>query len=133
METLELKFDHFHFSGSLDPDILIVKKLDFDLEKTSDTIFLTVKAPILTKLKIELDFIAFENNVLSMNILSDKKIVEMLLSFSQRFLKNISYIKLNYPTLSVKTDLMMDELKPNVRIKNIGLDGNTYFINLELN
>ncbi|MFA6618521.1 MAG: hypothetical protein WCT23_05580 [Candidatus Neomarinimicrobiota bacterium] len=132
MKTLELKLDHFHFSGSLDPDILMVKKLDFDLEKTSETIFLTVKAPILNKLKIEVDFIAFRNNVLSMNILSDRKIAEMLFGFLRRFLKDLSYLDLDYPTLKVRTDLMMKELNPNIRIKNIDVNKNIYILDLEL-
>lgn len=133
MKTLQLKLDHFHFSGSLDPDILLVKQLDFDLEKTSATIFLSLKAPILNKLTIEVDFIAFRNNVLSMNILSDRKIAEMLFGFSRRFLKDVSYIDFDYPTLRIRTDLMMKELNPTIRIMNIDVNKNTYIVDLELN
>lgn len=132
MKTLQLTLDHFHFSGSLDPDILLVKKLDFDLKKTTETVFVSLKAPILNKVTIELDFIAFKNNVLTLNILSDRKIADMLFGFARRFLKDLSYVDLDYPTLRIRTDLMMKELNSNVKIRNISFVKDLYIIDLEL-
>jgi hypothetical protein len=132
MKTLQLILDHFHFSGSLDPDILLVNKLDFDLKKTSGTIFLSLKAPILNKVTIELDFIAFKNNVLTLNILSDRKIADMLFGFARRFLKDLNYVDLDYPTLRMRTDIMMKELNSKAKIRNISFVKDLYIIDLEL-
>ena len=133
MKTLRLTFDHFHFSGSLDPNIILVKNVDFDLEKTAATIFLSATAPILNKVTLELDFIAYKHGVLSMNILSDRKIAEMLFGFARRFLKDLSYFDLDYPTLRINTDLMLKEMKSDARIRNIAFTNNLYIIDLEIN
>ncbi len=133
MKTLQLTFDHFHFSGSLDPDIMLIKKMDFDLKKTGATIFLSATAPILNKVTLELDFITFRNGMLSMNILSDRKIADILFGFARRFLKDLSYIDLEYPTLRINTDLMMQDFKSSTRIRNISFSNNLYIIDLELN
>ena len=133
MKTLQLTFDHFHFSGSLDPDIILVKNVDFDLKKSGPTIFLSVTAPILNKVILEVDFITYKSGVLSLNILSDRKIADMLFGFTRRFLKDLSYVDLDYPTLRINTDLMMKELNSNKRIRNITFSNNLYIIDLELN
>jgi hypothetical protein len=133
MKALKLTLDHFHFSGSLDPDIILVKRLDFDLEKTGPTVFLSATAPILKKVTLELDFITYKNDVLSLNILSDRKIADLLFGFARRFLKDLSYVDLDYPTLRINTDIMMKELKSDTKIRNIDLVGNLYIIDLELN
>ncbi|MEA2076917.1 MAG: hypothetical protein U9O95_02750 [Candidatus Marinimicrobia bacterium] len=132
MKTLTLTLDHFHFSGDISPDMLLLKELHFDLQKPDETIILTLKAPLIGDIRVELDFIHFQNDILTFHILSNRKIVDMLLSFMQRYTRNISFIDIDYPSLRINTILMMNTLKPGIRIRNITMVDQQYIVETEI-
>ncbi|MCK4530556.1 MAG: hypothetical protein KAU44_05210 [Candidatus Marinimicrobia bacterium] len=133
MKTLTLTLDHFHFSGDISPDMLLMKELHFDLEKPDETIILTLKAPLIGNIRVELDFIHFQNDILTLHILSNRKIADMLLSFMQRYTRNIPFIDVDYPSLRINTVLMMNFLNPGVRIRNIAMVNQQYIVEMEIN
>jgi hypothetical protein len=133
MKTLTLTLDHFHFSGDISPDMLLLKELHFDIKKPDDTIILTIKAPVIGEVKVDLDFVHFQNDILTLHILSNKKIADLLLLFMQRYMKNIPYVDVDYPTLRINTLLMADTLKSKVRVRHIAMVNQQYIIEMELN
>ena len=133
MKTLTLTLDHFHFSGDFSPDIILLKDLHFEIEKPADTIILTLKAPVIGEIKVELDFINFQNDILSLHILSNRKIADMLLSFFQRYTRNIPFIALEYPSLRINTKILTDSMGSGVKIRHIALVSEKYIIETELN
>ena len=132
MKTLTLTLDHFHFSGDISPDMLLLKELHFDVKKPDDTIILTLKAPVIGAVKVDLDFVHFHNDILTLHILSNRKIADMLLSFMQRYIKNIPYVDVDYPTLRINTLLMADALKSNFKVMHIAMVDQQYIIEMEL-
>ena len=133
MKTLTLTLDHFHFSGDISPDMLLLKELHFDLQKPDETIILTLKAPLIGDIRVELDFIHFQNDILTLHILSNRKITDMLLSFMQRYTRNIPFIDVDYPSLRINTVLMMNALNPGIRIRNIAMVNQQYIVEMEIN
>jgi hypothetical protein len=133
MKTLTLTLDHFHFSGDISPDMLLLKELHFDLQKPDKTIILTLKAPLLGNIRVELDFVHFQNDILTLHILSNRKIADMFLSFMQRYTRNISFINADYPSLRINTVPMMNSLNPGIRIRNIAMVNQQYIVEMEIN
>ena len=113
--------------------MLLMKELHFDLEKPDETIILTLKAPLIGNIRVELDFIHFQNDILTLHILSNRKIADMLLSFMQRYTRNIPFIDVDYPSLRINTVLMMNFLNPGVRIRNIAMVNQQYIVEMEIN
>ncbi|MEA3391879.1 MAG: hypothetical protein U9Q91_02745 [Candidatus Marinimicrobia bacterium] len=132
MKTLTLTLDHFHFSGDMSPDMFLLKELHFDLQKPDETIILTLKAPLIGDIRVELDFIHFQNDILTLHILSNRKIADMLLSFMQRYTRNIPFIDVNYPSLRINTVLMMNSLNPGIKIRNIAMVNQQYIVEMEI-
>jgi hypothetical protein len=133
MKTLTLTLDHFHFSGDISPDMLLLKELHFDLKKPDETIILTLKTPIVGDIRVELDFVHFQNDILTLHILSNRKIADMLLSFMQRYTRNIPFIDIDYPSMRINTILMMATLYPKARIRNIAMVNQQYIVEMEIN
>ncbi len=133
MKTLTLTLDHFHFSGDISPDLLLLKELHFDLLKPNETIVLTLKAPLVGEFRVELDFVHFQQDILTLHILSNRKIADMFLSFLQRYTRNIPFIDVNYPSMRLNTILMMDMLNPGIRIRNIAMVNQQYIVEMEIN
>ena len=131
MKTLTLTLDHFHFSGDLTTEIPLMKEFHFDLKKPDDTIQLILKAPVIGEIKAELDFIHFQQDVLTLHILSNRKIADMLLSFLQRYARALPYIDVDYPSLRINTRLMMENMKSPVRIRSIAMVKQQYIIESE--
>ncbi|MCD6337265.1 MAG: hypothetical protein DRP93_07550 [Candidatus Neomarinimicrobiota bacterium] len=133
MKTLTLTLDHFHFSGDISPDMLLLKELHFDLLKPDETIILTLKVPLLGEFHVELDFVQFQHDILTLHILSNRKIADIFLSFIQRYTRQIPFIDVDYPSMRINTILMMDTLKPGIRIRNIAMVSQQYIVEVEIN
>jgi len=132
MKTLTLTLDHFHFSGDISPDMLLLKELHFDLKKPDETIILTLKPPLIGDIRVELDFVHFQNDTLTLHILSNRKIADMLLSFMQRYTRNIPFIDVDYPSLRINTLLMTESLFPKIRIRHIAMIDQKYIVETEI-
>ena len=130
---MTLKCDHFHFSGKLDPDLQLCKEINFDIKKPDKTIILGLHIPFIQDIRIELDFVSFQRDVLSMHILSDRKLVNLLIGFLNHYIREIPYLEINYPDLRINTHLLSRAFFPSVKICNIALDGDQYIIETELN
>jgi hypothetical protein len=133
MKTLNVTCDHFHFSGVLTTDSSLCKELKFDVHKPAEVLILSVKAAVINTLRLELRFISFRNNVLTMHILSEQKIVNLLIGLLNRYIREIPYLEIDYPSLRVNTLLLSKTFFPEINIRNIGLDGEKYLIEMELN
>ena len=133
MKTLTLTLDHFHFSGDFSPDTILLKELHFDVEKPGDTVVLTLKAPVIGDIRVELDFINFQNDILTLHILSNRKIADMLLSFFQRYTRNIPFIDVDYPTMRINTRILTGTLAPHMNIRHIAMINQKYIVEMELN
>ena len=132
MKTLTLTLDHFHFSGDFSPGILLLKELHFDVEKPADTVVLTLKAPVIGEVKVDLDFINYQDNVLTLHILSNRKIADMLLSFFQRYTRNIPFIDVDYPTMRINTKILTENFAPKMAIRHISMINQKYIVEMEL-
>ena len=132
MKTLTLTLDHFHFSGDFYPGIILLKELHFDIEKPADTIILSLRAPVIGKIKADLDFINFQDDILTLHILSNRKIADMLLSFFQRYTKNIPFIDVDYPTMRINTRILTEEFAPKMKIRHISMINQKYIVETEL-
>lgn len=132
MKTLTLTLDHFHFSGNFSPNLILLKELHFDVEKPADTIILTLNAPVIGVTKVELDFINFQEDILTLHILSNRKIADMILSFFQRYTRNIPFINVDYPTMRINTSILTKELAPKMKIRHISMIDQKYIVEMEL-
>jgi hypothetical protein len=133
MKTLTLTLDHFHFSGDISHDMLLLKELHFDLNKPDDTIILTLSAPLVGNVKVELDLVHFQNDILTLHILSNRKIADLLLTFLQRYTRNIPFVDVDYPSLRINTLLMTESLFPKIRIRHIAMIDQKYIVETEIN
>lgn len=133
MKTLTLTLDHFHFSGDISPDMLLLKELHFDLKKPNETIIMTLKTSFVSDIRVELDFVDYQNDILELHILSNRKIADLLLSFMQRYTRNIPFIDVNYPSLRINMILMMETLKSGIIIRNIAMINQQYIVEMEIN
>jgi hypothetical protein len=133
MKTLTLTLDHFHFSGDFTPDIILLKELHFDVEKPADTIILSLKAPVIGEIKVDLDFINFQQDILTLHILSNRKIADMLLSFFQRYTRNIPFLDIDYPTMRINTAILTQKFAPHMAIRHVAMINQKYIVEMELN
>jgi len=133
MKTLTMTLDHFHFSGDFSPDMIFLKEMHFDVQKPDDTIILTLNAPVIGDTKLELDFINFQDDILTMHILSNRKITDMLLSFLQRYTRSIPFLNIDYPTLQINTKILTDKMLPGFKIRHIAMINQKYIVEMEIN
>ncbi|MDZ7821854.1 MAG: hypothetical protein U5N26_08615 [Candidatus Marinimicrobia bacterium] len=132
MKTITLTFDHLHFSAELNSDKGLLKNLHFDIQKPDETIVITMKAPIVNTLKVELDFVHFRNDILTLHILSHRKIAEMLINFLERYTHSIPFVRVDYPDLRIDTRMLSKLYFPKHQIRHIAVANKQYIIETEI-
>ncbi len=110
-----------------------MKELHFDVQKPDDTIILTLSAPVIGDTKLELDLINFQDDILTMHILSNRKIADLVLSFLQRYARSIPFVDIDYPTLRLNTKIMADKMLPGFKIRHIAMINQKYIVEMEIN
>jgi len=93
----------------------------------------TVKAPHIHAMCLELCFVSYQNEMLTMRILSEQKIVRLLAGLINRLIPELTYLEIDYPSLRIDTRLLSKTFFPGIKIRNIGLDKGQYLIDMESN
>lgn len=132
MKTLELTFDHFQISGELIPGLIMLKDLQLELLKPDNTMRVRVKAPLIQNLHFEFRIDAYENGMLTLFILSKRKMIDALLNLAERFAQLPEYIRIDYPYFYLDIDLLTRESLPGLNIKDFHIAEQNYHITLEL-
>ncbi len=129
---MTLTFDHFHISGDIAADIPFLKNIGFDIQKPNETLVLHVSAPIVNDIKIELNYVHFQNDILTLHILSNRKIVDILIVLLNRYTKSVVFFDIDYPTLRINTRILSNMYFPKIKIRNITIVNQQYIVETEL-
>ncbi|MFO7841409.1 MAG: hypothetical protein R6V48_04535 [Fidelibacterota bacterium] len=132
MNRMTLIFDHLHLSAEISSDKGLLKKIHFDIQKPDETIVIRIHAPIINEVKIELDFVRFQDDVLTLHSLSDRKIADMLINFLERYMQPVSFIKFDHPHISINTKLLGNMYFPKLKIRHIAVANKQYIIETEI-
>lgn len=132
MKTLRLTFDHFQISGELIPGFTMLKDLQLELLKPDNTMKVRIKAPLIQNLHFEFRIDACENGMLTLFILSKRKMIDALLNIAERFAKLPEYICIDYPYFYLDIALLAQESLPGLDIKDFHIAKQNYHITLEL-
>lgn len=109
----------------------LIRNVHLDVQNPGGTLLLTLTAPILNELKLELDFVRFQDDILTLHILSNRKIADLLHRFLERFMRAVPFIGLAYPLLEIDMRLVSRQYFPQTRIRNIALVDRHYIIETE--
>ena len=132
MRTLTLTFDHFHFTADLKADKGLLKHVHFDVLKPDETIVVQVHAPVINDLRLELDLVRFEDGVLTLHSLSNRRIVDMLINFFERYVRSVPFLRVEHPHIMVNTDVLGRMYFPDLRIRHIRVEDKHYIIETEI-